>query len=98
MTVKVTVRHNLGQKTALTRIKGRISELLDQYPDVKNTKVNWVEYVGEFSGTYKGFSVTGTLRVTESSVTVEADLPFVLRPFKSRIEEAIREELKELLS
>jgi Putative polyhydroxyalkanoic acid system protein (PHA_gran_rgn) len=97
--VKVSVPYQIPQDEALTRIKARIEQIKAQYADtVSNLSENWNGYLGTFSGSARGFSLSGNLTVNPSLVTVEVALPFVAFPFKGQIESAIQTELTTLLA
>lgn len=54
--------------------------------------------MGTFSGKAMVYSATGTLAVNPSDVVVEISIPVFASPFKSTIEERIRETLARLLA
>lgn len=97
--INVSVSYQIPQDEALTRIQTRIAQVKTQYGDkVSNLKENWSGYVGTFSGSARGFSVSGSLVVNPSVVTVEVGLPLVAFIYKGQIEEAIRSDLTTLLA
>lgn len=97
--VNVSVPYQIPQDEALTRIKARIEQLKVQYANtVSNLTENWNGYVGTFSGSASGFSVSGSITVNPSLVTVEVALPFVAFPIKGQIESTIQNELTTLLA
>ena len=97
--VKVSVPYQIPQDEALSRIQARIVQIKAQYAStVSNLTENWNGYVGTFSGSARGFSVSGSLAVSPSVVTVDIALPLVALPFKGQIETGIRNELTALLA
>jgi len=63
--VKVSVPFQIQQDEALNRVKARLTEIKTQYGNmVSNLTENWNGYVGTFSGSARGFSVSGTVTVT----------------------------------
>jgi len=96
---KVSVPYQIPQDEAFSRIRARIAEIKAQYSNmVSNLTENWTGYVGTFSGSARGFSVSGSLVVSPSVVTVDIALPLVALPFKGQIETGIRNELTPLLA
>jgi putative polyhydroxyalkanoate system protein len=89
--METTISHKLGKDEALSRVKARLTELKDEY-DV-SVKTSWRGSTLSFSG--KG--VTGTLKVQEDCVDIDADIPFLLRPFAGKAESMIKKELKAVL-
>jgi hypothetical protein len=97
--VKVSVPYRIPLDEALSRIQARTVQVKAQYAStVSNLMENWNGYVGTFSGSARGFSVSGSLVVSSSVVTVDIALPLVALPFKAQIETAIRNELTTLLA
>ena len=95
---KMSVPHRLSQDEALGRIKKLLAQLRTRHSDkISDLREDWNGYVGGFSGSAKGMSVSGTLAVSPSEVIIEATLPFLAKPFKGRIELFIRAEAARLL-
>jgi hypothetical protein len=97
--IKASVPHELTQDEALRRIKTRTAKIKAQYSGmVSDLSENWDGYIGAFSGSARGFSVSGNLTVDPSVVTVKIALPLVALPLKGKIEARIRSELTTLLA
>ncbi len=97
--INASVPHELSQDEALSRVQGRIARIKAQYSGmVSDLKESWDGYAGTFSGSARGFSVSGNLTVDPSEVTVQIALPFVALPLKGQIEARIRSELTALLA
>lgn len=98
-TVNVSVPYQISQVEALTRIQARIAQIKAQYSNkVSDLRENWSGYVGTFSGSARGFSVSGSLVVNPSEVIVQIGLPFIAIMYKGQIEAGIRNELTTLLA
>ena len=94
----VLVQHSLSQDEAFQRIKSLLSNVRAQHSDkISDLRERWTESGGAFSLKAMGFSVKGTLAVTDSNVRVSLEFPWTARPFKGRIESAIREEAQKAL-
>jgi Putative polyhydroxyalkanoic acid system protein (PHA_gran_rgn) len=97
--INVSVSHQLSRDEALSRIRARIVQIKAQYSHkVGDLREDWSGYVGKFSGSARGFSVSGKLDVQPSEVTVVIALPLIAFPFKGKIELGIRNELDVLLA
>jgi hypothetical protein len=97
--VNVSVTCQLTQHEALSRIQARLLQIKARFSGkVSDLTENWNGYVGTFSGSARGFSVSGNLVVSPSAVTVEIALPLIALPFKGQIEAGIRNELSKLLA
>ena len=95
----VSIGHRLTEDEALRRVRIRIGQIKLQYSNmVSDLTENWDGYVGTFSGSARGMSVSGTVIVSPSSVTVSAGVPAVAFMFKGRIEAGIRDELTRMLA
>ena len=96
--ITVTEPHRLPKDEALKRIKGLLGQVKAQYADqISNLQEQWDGYSGTFSFAAMGFSVSGTLTVTDQDATVKGDLPLLAGMFKGRIEQTIRERARQLL-
>jgi hypothetical protein len=79
--VKVSVPFQIQQDEALNRVKACLTEIKTQYGNmVSNLTENWNGYVGTFSGSARGFSVSGTVTVDPSEATVWRSAIDRLRP------------------
>lgn len=97
--VNLSVPFQIPQDEALRRIQARIQEIKAQYgTTVSDLRESWAGYVGSFSGTARGVSVSGTIIVDPSQVTVLIPLPFIAFPIRGQIETTIANELTKLLA
>jgi hypothetical protein len=97
--VSVSVPYQISQDEALSRIQARIAQIKAQYSSqVSDLTENWNGYVGTFSGSAKGFSVSGNLAVQPSFVIVGISLPLIAFPYKAKVEAGVRAELARLLA
>jgi putative polyhydroxyalkanoate system protein len=93
-TIDISKSHSLPLDDA----KKKAEELAKSMQDRLNLTWNWAGNAIKFestSGTAKG--VKGAVSVTDKSVRVEVDLPFMLRVMKGTIEDKINEKLNQLL-
>jgi hypothetical protein len=95
----MTVPHKLSQDEAIRRIHGLLADLKARHADrITDLQESWTDHEGRFSLTAMGFKVAGTLAVTSTTVELSGDLPFAAVPFKSRIEQMLREDAERLLA
>ena|SRR5881396_3289251 len=95
----IVVSHGLPQDDALRRVRGEIENLKRQYGDrISNLWDNWDNNTYAFEGVAKGFAISGVMMVKPSQIEIAGNLPWLVLPFKGRIETAIRERLSTLLA
>lgn len=92
--------HCLGRETAYERLCSIMEEFAAKYQAVKVKSAEWNPEKDhlDFLLSRNGFSIEGDLYLTDSEVRLEADVPWLLRPFQAEVELAIREELEKRLS
>ncbi len=96
--IKVEVEHTISQETAITRIKGLLSKIKNDYQDmISDLDEQWTDNGSVFSFKVMGMKVHGNLVITPVLVSLNGDLPLVAMPFKKTIEDKIREETIKLL-
>lgn len=97
--MKISVSHNLTKAEALIRVKKLIQSLKGKYAsDIKNVEENWEGDNGEIKSKIKGFKINASINVTDNSVSIKGDIPFLLGPFRGKIEEIIKSNLSNVLS
>lgn len=95
----VEVPHQLTKEEALARIKNLLVNLKEEQKEiVSDVKEEWSGDQGNFSFSAKGFELSGDIRVSESSVVINAQLPFAVALFKGAIQNIIEQRAKALLS
>ena len=96
--LEIKVPHNLSQQEALTRIQRVLPELVAQHSDkISDLKESWSGNTGSFKFKLSGFKVSGSVVVEDSVVIVTGEIPFLALPFKSQIENIIRQQAETLL-
>ncbi len=96
--INLSIPHRLHKDEALKRIKKLLSKTKEENAnEITNLNEHWNDYVGEFNFTAKGFPISGTLTVCQSSVDLDGTIPFALSLFKGTIKEFITKEAKKLL-
>jgi len=98
-TLDIDIPHTLGKEQALERVQGLLRKLqADQKDIVQNVSENWQGNEGAFSFSAKGFDLSGNIRVEDSKVHINGQLPFALSFFKVKISQIIQEKAAEVLS
>ena len=95
--MNVVQRHKLGQAEAIKRIDGFLDELMAREPPagvtIKNPQKTWNGNRMDFSFSanrgFFGTTITGTMVVTDASVTLDSELPGIIRTFVG--EDAVRD-------
>ena len=97
--INVSVPFSISKDEALRRIRNIVGELQKDFADkMTNVREEWRNDTADFSFDVMGFSVSGNVRVEANRVLLDGNIPFAVLPFKSRIEDLIREKTSELLS
>jgi hypothetical protein len=97
--LNVTVPHQLPQDEALSRVQNAIAQAKVQHAGkVSILQENWTGYVGAFSVSVMGFTVSGSLTVNPSDVTLESSLPGPAVFVKGQIESTAREVVSGILA
>ncbi len=94
-TFNTDVAHELGKEEALTRLKGFLEGVKQQYKDqVSELDGHWDDNVLTFSMTTYKIKIEGKLTVEDKSVNVQGTLPLYAAMFKGRIQQSITSELE----
>ena len=95
----MSIPNPLGQQQAAERLKSFLGRLKERHQDkVSNLEESWPDdHHLNYSFTTYGFSIKGDLAIESDAVKMNANLPFAAMMFKSKIEQAIRDELTRLL-
>lgn len=93
--MKHVVPHDLGQEKAkqvVVAALGAYEQKFAQY----NPKSNWTsERRSDLSFSVKGMTLKGTLDVGPSTIELDLDVPFLLRPFRGTALGIIEQEIGE---
>ena len=96
--MKHAVPHDLGQdkaKQVAEAAFGSYKRKLAKY----DPQTRWVnDRRAEISFSVKGMTMNGALEVTERSIDMELDVPFLLRPFKGKALSIIEAEIRAWLA
>lgn len=96
--LNLNIPHELPKAEALDRIKKLLSNLKEeQKGTISNVKEQWQGDGGNFSFSAKGFDLAGDIKVNDSNVEINSDLPFAVSFFKGMISSVITEKAQALL-
>ena len=91
--MRIAVPHHTTKELARQRIDQRLQSLLSQFGSQANdVDHSWSGDTLSFRGKARGFSLNGTLEVTNDEVIIDAKLPMLAIPFEPRIREAVKRE------
>lgn len=93
-TIDITRNHTLPLETAKTKAEELAKSMADKFGIAWKWDANTIRFDAT-SGAAKG--TKGEVSVTEKSVRVEIDLPFMLRMLKGTIEGKVQEKLDALV-
>ena len=95
--MRVAVPHN----TTKGRAKQIVEQKLKNFEKLYGSKASDVEHEWQgntlhISGKAKGFSLKGTLEITDSDVIIDGKLPFLAKPFESKIKQTVEREAESM--
>jgi hypothetical protein len=97
--LEMTIPHSLPEEEAVKRIKNQFTEMKKNHGDkIKNLKEDWNGNVGNFSFSFQGFDISGTLTIDHSSVELDGKIPLAVSLFKEAIKKTIYDKAVEILS
>lgn len=93
--MKHSVTHGLGKELACKVAKAACESYATKFKDY-NPTTNWLsEESADIGFSAKGITLTGTVTVNDKSIDLDLNVPFLLRPLKSKalgvIEESIQD-------
>ena len=91
--MRIAIPHHTTKAAARSKLQERLDQFLSQFgADIGDIEHRWMGDVLEFKGKAKGFSVAGTVEVTDAAVIIDGKLPLIARPFEGRIRQAVEAE------
>jgi len=93
-TIQITRSHS---KT-IEELKTKVNEMSGSLDAKYAVKGRWQGDSMILEGTGMSRGVTGRIDVTATTVRVEIDLPFLLRPMKGQVEQSVTRKLDKVLS
>jgi Putative polyhydroxyalkanoic acid system protein (PHA_gran_rgn) len=93
-TMKHMIEHDLDPATAKKVTDRAFAEYANRYPDYKPTLTWSDDRHADLSMSAKGVSLSGVMAIEEKAISLDLDVPFLFRPFKSKAIEVIDREVK----
>jgi len=91
--MRIAVEHKTTKSNARQIVEQKIGRLLAQFGDrAEDVQHEWSGDTLRFKGKARGFTVEGTLEVTDSEVIIDGKLPLLAKPFESRIRQTVERE------
>jgi hypothetical protein len=92
--MKHSVPHDLGQERAKQAAEAAIASYAQKFAKF-NPQTRWVTPSrADISFNVKGIGLNGSLEVHPTSIDLDMDVPFLLRPFKSQALSVIETEIR----
>ena len=93
--MKHQVPHDLGQERAKQVAEKAFESYTAKFAEYQ-PKVTWKDArTAQIAFNVKGLSLTGCLEVNPTDITMDLDVPFLLRPFKGTALAVIEQEIRE---
>jgi len=90
--MKHSVPHDLGKDLAKKATVAAFAAYQERFAKYNPTAA-WSEDRAQISFTAKGITLKGSLEVTPTSIDIDLDVPFLLRPFKGVAQDAVKREI-----
>ncbi len=91
--MKIAVPHHMTAEQARIRVEQKLAQLLTQFgARAEDLSQEWAGNTLQFKGKARGFSLEGTVEVTDAEVVIDANLPLMAKPFEGRIRQAVERE------
>ena len=92
--MKHVIAHDLDVLTARKVADRAFAEYKGRYPQYHPTLQWSSDRRAEVSFNAKGLKLQGAMEVAEKEIAIDLDVPFLLRPFRSKAIEVIEREVK----
>ena len=97
--MRIVRRHNMTRQAAKDTVDGLLPRLIQEHGDsLSSPNGAWSGDVFIFSFKARGFGIKGSLEVTDNEVIIDAQLPFLARPFEGVVRSTVERELDRILS
>jgi putative polyhydroxyalkanoate system protein len=91
--MRIAVPHNTTKDMARKRVEQKIDQLLTQFGGhAEDMNHEWAGDTLRFKGRARGFSVEGTVEITDAAVIIDSKLPFIAMPFEGKIRQMVERE------
>jgi hypothetical protein len=91
--MRIAVTHHTTKANARSRVEQKLNGLLAQFGSrADELQHDWSGDTLTFKGKAKGFSVSGTVEITDAEIILDASLPLMAKMFEPKIREAVKRE------
>ena len=96
--MKHTVSHDLGQERAKKVTESALATYSEKFAKY-NPKTTWTgPNRAQIAFSVKGMSLSGSVEVKDTTIDLDLDVPFLLRPFQGQAISVIEGEIKSWLA
>lgn len=99
--MKIEYEHGLTKKRVYEKLNSLLPQLEQKYSnEVNNVHSAWNGNKDrmDFSFDAKGFTLEGSMAITDNLITIEGKVPFLARPFQGIAEKRIKSQLEEIFN
>jgi hypothetical protein len=91
--MQIAVPHHTTKANARRIVEEKLSALIGQFGShAQELEHSWSGDTLSFKGKARGFSLNGTIEVTDAEVIIDGKLPMLAIPFEPKIREAVKRE------
>lgn len=91
--MRVAVPHYTTKEDARKTVERKLDSMLRQFGGhAEDVQHEWYGDMLRFKGKAKGFTLEGTVEITDAAVIIDGKLPLLALPFEGRIREAVERE------
>lgn len=96
--MKHSVSHSLGRETARKVARSAFDAYSKRFSEFSPNTVWKSDDAADISFSVKGFMLRGAVQVTDKSIELDMDVPFILKPFQHKAVTVIEREIKEWIA
>ena len=91
--MRIVVPHHTTRAAARKRVEEKFSQLLGEYGQhADDADHHWTGDTLMFRGKAKGFTIEGSVEVTDTEVILDGKLPLLARAFEPKIRQTVERE------
>ena len=95
--MRIAVEHHTTKANARQIVGRKIDQLLASYgAQADQTEHEWRGDTLYFKGKARGFTVEGTVDITDTDVILDGKLPLIAKPFEGRIRQTVEAEAERM--
>ncbi|HEX8154862.1 MAG TPA: polyhydroxyalkanoic acid system family protein [Thermoanaerobaculia bacterium] len=91
--MRVAVPHHTTRENARQTVERKLAQMLAQFGhQAQEVDHYWLGDTLKFKGRASGFTLEGTLEVTDAELVIDVHVPLFAKPFESRIRHTVEKE------